>query len=789
MSTFVPRGELIGTLNYGGISSQIYWLRGNNATIEVLRLGNVLLLRGSKQYYITDVSDPESFHSKLQEIGTFSDYLKENVPSFNLSMFYVNRLTPGIVGIDTNSILGRVEELRRTIVHLESEFIAAKNQQAIFGGTGHLTATLEAQLREARESLKSLVDDIQKDEQYRREYISKGHGAAIVIKSVTSFFDCLENQIEGTVKRISEDLRTFDGTIKNRAHHGFHLVIKELPNPSIAYSVESMGLFNPEELESLVKKYPQLMHLKNQIDSLFVHRWAKDAKIGDRDFNKSAGIAQGVATLLKRASGKAELKPQFPNPQWEHLPMISKGKRLGYLGRVFDGNMELTNIPLLFDYDKFGPTHVSCTGISGCGKTVLVRDLVEGAYFNNIPVLIIDPTGQWSGLAGKCEKKDLLDNYREFDMTEPRSFDTRFYTPNSDTGIRLGTNLLVKPVTKSISELHADASNLGLIIKNYCKLSDNENALLVDRIFDAWSNNIDLNFEQLVEMTDNSSTKSKLHQLQNISFLFEGDGIKNIEQFWNPDIISVVALHEIQDDDISAFIAYYLVREVLAYFDNRPDSEDKLQLMIVVEEAHRFRQSNVHEILERAVKTMRKKGVCMVFISQYLIDLERIRGNISTKIYMKTAYEPEKERIKEAVGTDFGDMVGNLERGVGIVQYPELHTPIVAKFRPPFHKTTTFTEKIGEIMTIWKKHDVSSLLKPQIEKGEMSNEDKFLNEIIAFKNHTGQDPKYTDIVQRLNWRSDKIANKVKKTLIEAGKLEEVQDEHDKRVKRLIAKSN
>ncbi len=715
------------------------------------------------------------------------------MPSFSLSMFYMNSLTSGIIGIDTSRMGEQISDLRKSIMLREAKLKSLREEQELLKHPiGHEGRSLEAEIKDKRELMHKLEEEREQLDRLKREYSSKGHGAAILIKSQTSVYPCRKEDLQKTAGLVLNDLQDFDNVIKNRARQGFNLVVEVLPDPTLGFSAEALGLFEPHALDSLVERFPELKPLREQIDSLFVHRWAKDARIGERTYERSAAMAQGIASLLKRATGKGTIEePQIREPIWNRLPFYDEKKRLGFLGFVHDAYLEPTKFPLLFDYDQQALTNTAVVGSSGYGKTITAYVIAEGTLLRGIPVLVLDPTGQWTGFSEKCDSDALLKRYRDFQMEEPMTFKTKIYTPASEVGIPLETNLLSRPLTDKESELQAYAIDLSMIIRDFCKLSDTETVKVRDTIFNAWKEKKDLDYQTLMGMTEREISKIKLQALVALSFLFEGKGLENISLLWKEGEISVVTFTEIKTESVRMFSAYYLIRELVNYFDSQTDS-DKIRLLLVVEEAHRFRETAVRSMLDRAARSLRKKGVGVVFVTQVLTDLEEVRANAATRIYMRTIYEPDVDRARDDMGSEFANLLSGLEIGTGIVSYPSYEVPVVVKFRPCLHNNTSLTaEEIKEKMLPYRGRLVSHMLKApeavlqEPVKEDMSNEDSFFNELVVYEKETGMHPTYTIIMERLGWKSDKIGSQVKKALIDRGKIREEPNPNDKRSKLLL----
>src|ERR1051326_8098475 len=71
---------------------------------------------------------------------------------------------------------------------------------------------------------------------------------------------------------------------------------------------------------------------------------------------------------------------------------------LFYLGRAIDVQKKAAK-PGYLTYDSTDlVTHAVCVGMTGSGKTGLCISLLEEAAIDNIPAIMIDPTGDLSNL-------------------------------------------------------------------------------------------------------------------------------------------------------------------------------------------------------------------------------------------------------------------------------------------------------------------------------------------------------------------------------------------------------
>jgi hypothetical protein len=84
-------------------------------------------------------------------------------------------------------------------------------------------------------------------------------------------------------------------------------------------------------------------------------------------------------------------------------------------GRIWLGKIAETNIKAYFKMDEL-KTHVLTAGATGAGKTVSAMIFVEELLKEKIPVIVFDPTAQWTGFVRPCRDPNLLKYYKEFGM-------------------------------------------------------------------------------------------------------------------------------------------------------------------------------------------------------------------------------------------------------------------------------------------------------------------------------------------------------------------------------------
>lgn len=460
------------------------------------------------------------------------------------------------------------------------------------------------------------------------------------------------------------------------------------------FKCQSTGKFTTDELRQIFPDYDRELReqedeakrrqleaqemAREQAEQAELDRYMKKIERGEQmDERLEYEVKKKITmhNLDKKLNPEKEVeKPKKSKPTYD------ESSRLGNIGIILDENFENTDHLYKFDLDKQGVRHTVIIGGVGSGKSITGFDVVEEGLLNGIPVLALDPTGQWSGFFKPNDNESMCARFGEFRMGDPSFWNGNVYVPPTDAGLPLKANLLAKPSTDDESVLSGYADELSDIIKIFCGLSTNETVEVRTLIFNSWNSGHSLDYRSVISDDFTSiSLKNKLASLLSTKFLFEGENITDFgSEFLKEGEISVISLNEIVTENVEMFVSYYVLRQMVDFFDREPDS-DKLKMLLVVDEFHRFRGVAL-DMLNRICRTLRKKGVGCIFVSQVLVDLPRdIRANTSTKIYMKTLYNNDIERAKQDIG-ELAEKLGSLQTGVGIVSYSG--NSDIVKFRP-----------------------------------------------------------------------------------------------------------
>jgi len=84
-------------------------------------------------------------------------------------------------------------------------------------------------------------------------------------------------------------------------------------------------------------------------------------------------------------------------------------------GKLNIGQIAETNQKTTFEMNEL-KTHILTAGATGSGKSVSAMTMVEELLEKKIPVVVFDPTAQWTGFVRPCKDSNLLKFYKKFGM-------------------------------------------------------------------------------------------------------------------------------------------------------------------------------------------------------------------------------------------------------------------------------------------------------------------------------------------------------------------------------------
>ncbi|MCF7798942.1 ATP-binding protein [Candidatus Woesearchaeota archaeon] len=305
---------------------------------------------------------------------------------------------------------------------------------------------------------------------------------------------------------------------------------------------------------------------------------------------------------------------------------------------AYIGKLEGRDIPVELDLKKLLTKHVAVLAKSGSGKSYTVGVLLEEIMEKNVPLLIIDPHGEYSSMKYPNDNEEEQAAMPYFDV-KPRGYTINEY---GDTAINRDVRPLRLPANLSSQELidllpmKLSASQLGVMYSATQSLSSCDFDSVMYSLQEEESNakwSIISALEQLRDKNIFSSAPTPYHEL------VKSGGC------------SVINLKGI-DPELQDIIVYKLAKDL---FELR--KQEKLPpFFLVIEEAHNycpersFGERKASKILRNIASEGRKFGLGFCVISQRPARIDKsVVSQCSTQIIMKVTNPNDLKAISNSV--------------------------------------------------------------------------------------------------------------------------------------------
>lgn len=343
---------------------------------------------------------------------------------------------------------------------------------------------------------------------------------------------------------------------------------------------------------------------------------------------------------------------------------------------AFLGKLEGTDINVKLDLQKLLTKHVAILAKSGAGKSYCVGVLLEEIIQKGIPLLIIDPHGEYETLKEKSTDSSQLARFG----LKPAKFAQQ---------ISVYADLQHKPSAKPLY-ITDQLSAQELLAIMPAKLSAAQEGLLYAII----QQTDVVDFDHLIYLLQAQESNAKYHILQMI------DVLKNYNIFSKSSIsyneliqgskCSIIDLKGI-NPEVQQIIVYKLLKDL---FELR--KKDKIPpFFCVVEEAHNFcpersfGQVLTSPVLRTIASEGRKFGMGLCIVSQRPARVDKsVLSQVSTQIILKVTNPNDLKALAqsvEAMTSETENAIQNLPIGHALVT-GVVDVPLFVQIRPRMTK-------------------------------------------------------------------------------------------------------
>ncbi|MBN2457715.1 ATP-binding protein [Candidatus Woesearchaeota archaeon] len=399
------------------------------------------------------------------------------------------------------------------------------------------------------------------------------------------------------------------------------------------------------------------------------------------------------------------------------------------------GRLEGTGINIMLDLNKLLTKHIAVLAKSGSGKSYTVGVLLEEIMERNVPLLIIDPHGEYSSLKKENDNKEDLSRLAAYEL-KPKSFSKKIHE-YGDMSLDPG----MRPIF-----LNENMTAQELLDILPTKLTNNQLGLLYSTIKDMDS----FSFSSLIlrlQACDNNSKWNVINIIEYISnlniFSSEPTSLNEIVQ---PGRCSIINMKGIEPD-VQEIIVYKLLKDLF--------SERKKGMIppffLVIEEAHNFvpekgySEAKCSKVIKTIASEGRKFGLGLCVVSQRPAIVQKtVLSQCTTQMILKITNPNDLKAVGnsiEGMTYEAENEIRNLSVGTALITGVS-DMPLFVSVRP--RKTKHGGEavdilgceqesKFFDDLKDFKEKDMLPVIRPNLSKDDirlMSEEDVKISTVL-----------------------------------------------------------
>ncbi len=384
-------------------------------------------------------------------------------------------------------------------------------------------------------------------------------------------------------------------------------------------------------------------------------------------------------------------------------------------GDVYIGLLDGQNVHVNLDANNLVQKHCSILAKTGAGKSYTCGVILEELLDKNVPLLIIDPHGEYATL--KFPNEDKPASFERYGIT-PKGYAAQItvYTPASkllnpaaDALFRLnGLNLGIKEFVQFFSEDRSQ-NETGILFEAVSKLkAEKEKYTIDDIIFEVGQNKSKVKWNVI----------NKLETLRETGILSDkATAINELVQEGRASIIDMRGVNP----DLQAMIVSKLCTDL---FEARK-LNTVLPCMLVIEEAHNFCPEKGFErtvstdILRTIASEGRKFGLGLLVVSQRPARVDKnVLSQCNTQIIMKVTNPNDLKAISkglEGISSDVEEDIKRLSPGVAMIVSTYIERPILVDIRTRKSKHGGASVPVVKAPVAEKKKETPQAQEPEVK--------------------------------------------------------------------------
>ena len=350
---------------------------------------------------------------------------------------------------------------------------------------------------------------------------------------------------------------------------------------------------------------------------------------------------------------------------------LNDKKAAAYIGKLTN----YPNIKVYLNLNNLLTKHLAVLAKSGSGKSFCTAVLIEELLDKKIPVVIIDPHGEYSSLKHAAENSPELE---KFDI-KPKSYaqEIKEYSPDVTTN----------PEAEPLKLSNQNMTSKELLHLLPTKLSNNQKGTLYASLKNIQNLNFDNIISELEILDDSYSRYTIIHVIEYLKKLnIFSENSTPLSELVQQNRCSIINLKGISSE-LQEVIVYKIAKDL---FQARKTNNIP-PFFLVIEEAHNyvpersFGESKSSPILRQLCAEGRKFGLGTCFITQRPSRIEKnILSQITTQIILKITNPHDYKAVSssvEGITSEIEKEIRNIPIGTAIIT-GLLDLPIFVEIRP-----------------------------------------------------------------------------------------------------------
>ena len=341
------------------------------------------------------------------------------------------------------------------------------------------------------------------------------------------------------------------------------------------------------------------------------------------------------------------------------------------------------DVPVFLDPQELISKHIAVLAATGSGKSYTVGVLIEEIAEKRIPVVVIDPHGEYISMRFPNDEN----NKKLFQLfgVKARGYEVQHYSPDPH----------VNPGANQLSFGYEDITPQEIAMLFPSKPTPSQLALLYAAIKRVKDTRQSYTIESIIEEVEASQSQSKWNVINMLEMIKDmGIFSKNPTQITKlvvPGKITVINLRGVSQE-VQAYVVYKIVEKL---FESR-----KIGMInpcfLVIEEAHNFVPQSEAKISAKIIKNVasegRKFGLGLCVISQRPARIDKnVISQCNTQIILRMMNPNDLKAVSYAEGlsAELEREIKNLNTGVALIIGQEFPIFVKIRVRKSKHGGTT----------------------------------------------------------------------------------------------------